>query len=86
MPSFQEYISSLRIPNTPLPGFTENVPGWVPYEVWCQPRPYKNDDDGWHTVPSQRVMKRRARPQRWLGSAQVQGLAAVIPALQITEA
>lgn len=85
MPSCQEYIKSLRIPNIPLPGFTEAVPGWVPYEVWCQPRPYKNDDDGWH-----RVVKRPARRQRektrWMGSVQVQGLAAIIPALQITEA
>lgn len=88
--TFQEYFKLQKLPNTPLPGFTSDVPGWVPYALWCQPRAYENEDEGWVSVPSQRIAKRRAKmarrrreQTRWLGSVvPASGIAAVIPALQ----
>ncbi len=70
---FAEEFATIRpLPGTPSP---RGASTYLPLDIAMRPR-YAHDEDGWTTVPSERVMKRRARRaalrqerKGWLGSA-----------------
>ena len=81
--------AKLAVPNTPLPGFTEEKPrnhGYAPLDVIMRPT-YKSDEDGWTFVQDKAKVTAKAKERR-VKKAKAKAmshLGQVIPSLNVTD-
>jgi hypothetical protein len=77
---------AIKVPNTPLPGFTDKPrnQGYAPLDVIMRPT-YKSDEDGWTLVQDKAKVTAKAKQRRVNKAKSMSHLGQVIPSLNVTD-